>query len=75
MRYFDSYWLTAEDLGLGSIWDEEWNDYIFALKKDGIILRDTEDEMVWSLNHSTCQVSPKDAYSKFSNYVLHTISK
>ena len=43
-----SYWLTASDLELTNIWDEEWDNYVVVLVATGIKIRDEPGYLVWS---------------------------
>ena len=58
-------WLADKDLGLGGVWEKDWNDYIDRLNKGGLILYDKDDELIFACNQSTAQVT-----AKFSFYAL-----
>ena len=63
LPWFESYWLTAKDLGLGDKWAGKWSLYIGNFNIIVFRLKYYEDELLWVVNKYLGHVTAKDAYS------------
>ena len=45
-----SYWYTADELGIDGVWKEVWDSYIAGLALGGIHLTTQADTLVWDYN-------------------------
>ena len=58
-----TYWLSVEDFDLAGYWKLEWALYIFSLSQMGMILTCCDDDLVFSFNGASGQVTAKLAYN------------
>ena len=64
LKHSPSYWFTAIDLGLHGLWVVDWSTYINDLNRSRIRLNDTSDNLVWSWDKTTGEVSTKESYKE-----------
>ena len=57
-----SYWYTADELGIDGVWKEAWDSYTAGLDFCGIHLTTQADTLVWDYNKIEGSISTKHAY-------------
>jgi hypothetical protein len=55
-------WLDASYLNMEGSLALEWRNYIMNLRRNGVVLKEVCDSLVWSWNHASDTVSTKMAY-------------
>ena len=71
----NSYWLCVKGLGLGRVWEVEWDKYISYLNSVGIRLNSNDDELIWVFNQDTGHVIVKSTYSTITHKHYYSIPK
>lgn len=60
--YSGKFWMNADEMELGGIWNTEWELYTHSLSALGIRFTSTEDQLVWATNKKNGMVTVKLAY-------------